>query len=99
MKSLVIEHPRDCRSLFCGMGVYVLTQSAISDFRSALVDPLTGERGITSGLQAAIEAGIQFSPVPFDGYYNNINTPADYIAAELHLATRAGCPVRTGGLT
>lgn len=82
----VIEKPADPRGLSCGMGVYVLTPSVISRFRDAPVDGCTGERGITAGLQAAIDAGIMFRPIPFTGYYNNINSYRDVAAAESYLA-------------
>jgi dTDP-glucose pyrophosphorylase len=81
----VIESPRDGCDLLCGMGVYVLTQPVISCFRRTLVDPGSGERGITTGLQVAIELGIHFSLVRFRGYYNNINTPSDFMATERHI--------------
>jgi glucose-1-phosphate thymidylyltransferase len=81
----VIESPRDPRGLLCGMGVYMLTQPVISCLRRTPVDPGSGERGITAGLQVAIELGIHFSSVRFRGYYNNINTPSDVLAAKRHI--------------
>jgi dTDP-glucose pyrophosphorylase len=82
----VIEKPANPRGLSCGMGVYVLTPSVISCFRNARVDSRTGERGITDGIQAAIEAGVRFRAIPFSGYYKNVNTSADVMAVESYLA-------------
>jgi dTDP-glucose pyrophosphorylase len=82
----VIEKPANPRGLSCGMGVYVLTPSVISCFHKARVDSRTGERGITDGIQAAIEAGIRFRTIPFSGYYKNVNTSADVMAVESYLA-------------
>src|SRR5438105_5501590 len=84
--SHVVEKPRDCAGMQCGVGVYVLTQPAISCFRAAPVDARTGERGITDGLQAAIDAGIDFRVIRFSGYYRNVNTRADVAAIEDYLA-------------
>jgi dTDP-glucose pyrophosphorylase len=84
--SRAIEKPVDCRGLRCGIGVYVLTRSAISCFRLARVDVRTGERGITAGLQAAIEAGVAFRAIPFSGYYKNVNSRADVAEIERYLA-------------
>jgi dTDP-glucose pyrophosphorylase len=82
----VIEKPANPHGLRCGMGVYVLTPSVIACFRSAPVDSRTGERGITHGIQAAIEAGVRFRAIPFSGYYKNVNTSADVTAVEHYLA-------------
>jgi dTDP-glucose pyrophosphorylase len=81
----VIEKPADCRGLGCGMGVYVLTHAVISCFRRAPIDSRTGERGITAGVQAAIDAGVAFRTIPFSGYYNNVNAITDVIEVERHL--------------
>jgi hypothetical protein len=56
----------------------------ISTFSTASVDARTGERGITDGLRAAIATGIRFRPIPFSGYYNNVNSGADVVAVEHH---------------
>jgi dTDP-glucose pyrophosphorylase len=84
--SQVVEKPRDCGGMQCGVGVYVLTQSVISCFRSAPIDRRTGERGITDGLQAAIDAGVRFRVIPFSGYYRNVNSRADVAAIDDYLA-------------
>jgi dTDP-glucose pyrophosphorylase len=84
--SEVVEKPTDACGLSCGMGVYVLTRSGISCFHKAPIDPATGERGITYGIQAAIAAGLRFRAIPFSGYYNNVNSSADVIAVETYLA-------------
>lgn len=84
--SSVIEKPANPRGLSCGMGVYVLTPSVISCFHKARVDSRTGERGITDGIQAAIEAGVRFRAIAFSGYYKNVNTSADVMAVESYLA-------------
>jgi dTDP-glucose pyrophosphorylase len=84
--STVIEKPDDPCGVKCGMGVYVLTRQVISAFATATVDASTGERGITEGLRAAIAAGIRFKPIPFSGYYNNVNCGADIAAVERYLA-------------
>jgi len=81
----VIEKPAD-RALRCGMGVYVLTRSIVSRFCDAPIDARTGERGITTAIQSAIDAGNAFTAVPFSGYYNNVNSPADVAAIEHYLA-------------
>jgi dTDP-glucose pyrophosphorylase len=70
--------------------VYVLTPPVISCFHKAPIDSRTGERGITDGIQAAIEAGIRFRTIPFCGYYKNVNTNADVMAVESYLVS----PVR-----
>ena len=85
----VIEKPIDCHGLSCGMGVYVLTRPVISCFQDAPVDSRTGERGITGGIQAAIDAGITFRAIRFSGYYNNVNSRSDVIAVEDHIAQLA----------
>lgn len=82
----VVEKPRDARGLQCGMGVYVLTSSAIACFQEAPVDSRTGERGITDGIHAAIAAGIGFRAIPFSGYYKNVNSMSDVMAVEDYLA-------------
>lgn len=82
----VIEKPAACEALRCGMGVYVFTRDIISCFRDAPIDRVTGERGITRAIQAAIDAGVRFRTLAFGGYYNNVNSPADVIAVENHLA-------------
>jgi dTDP-glucose pyrophosphorylase len=82
----VIEKPDDDRRLACGMGVYLLTRSAIAAFRDAPIDVRTGERGITDGIQAAIEAGVRFRAIPFSGYYSNVNSPRDIAAIERTVA-------------
>ena len=87
--SSVIEKPQECDGLECGMGLYVLTPTVISRFEDAPIDPQTGERGITSGLQRAIAAGDSFRVVPFSGYYCNVNSRADVADVERHLAVRA----------
>ena len=84
--SRVVEKPRDCVGMQCGIGVYVLTPPVISCFHAAAIDVRTGERGITEGLQAAIEAGVDFHVVRFSGYYRNINSRADVAAVEDYLA-------------
>jgi dTDP-glucose pyrophosphorylase len=84
--SAVIEKPADSCHLKCGMGVYVLTRQVIATFSNAPVDTRTGERGITDGIQAAITAGVRFRPVPFSGYYHNVNSGADLLAVERYLA-------------
>jgi dTDP-glucose pyrophosphorylase len=81
----VIEKPSEPAGVKCGMGVYVLTARTIASFQGAPVDPHTGERGITSGIQAAIEAGRRFQSTAFSGYYNNVNSTADVTAVEAHL--------------
>jgi dTDP-glucose pyrophosphorylase len=81
----VIEKPVDCHGLRCGMGVYVLTPSVISVFRHSPIDARTGERGITAAVQAALDAGVAFSAIPFSGYYNNVNSLSDVAAVEHHL--------------
>jgi dTDP-glucose pyrophosphorylase len=86
----VIEKPANPHGLSCGMGVYVLTPSVISCFHRAPVDSRTGERGITHGIQAAIEAGVRFRAIPFSGFYKNVNTSADLVSVESYLAS----PVR-----
>jgi dTDP-glucose pyrophosphorylase len=86
--SNVIEKPTDSRGLHCGMGVYVLTRRAIECFRDVPADPRTGERGITAGIQAAIDAGIGFRAVPFAGYYNNVNAHSDVAAVEAFRSSR-----------
>ena len=88
--SRVVEKPVDCRGLQCGLGVYVLTQPVISCFRDAPIDPRSGERGITDGLQAAIAAGVAFSAIHFEGYYKNVNSQADVAAIERYLARPVG---------
>ena len=82
----VVEKPVDCDGLQCGMGVYVLSRSIVSGFRDAPIDGRCGERGITAAIQSAIDAGHAFAAVPFSGYYNNVNAPADVAAVEHHLA-------------
>ena len=82
----VVEKPTRSHGLSCGMGVYVLTHSVISCFNQAPIDPRTGERGITCGIQAAITAGRRFRAIPFSGYYNNVNSSADVISVENYLA-------------
>jgi dTDP-glucose pyrophosphorylase len=82
----VVEKPTHAHGFRCGMGVYVLTSSAISCFHKAPIDPRTGERGITYGIQAAIAAGLRFRATPFSGYYNNVNSSADVMAVENYLA-------------
>lgn len=82
----VVEKPIDCGGLSCGIGVYVLTRSVIACFEDAPVDPRTGERGITDGIQAAMAAGVSFCAIPFSGYYNNVNSHADILAVERHLS-------------
>jgi dTDP-glucose pyrophosphorylase len=73
------------------MGVYVLNRPAISCFIDAPVDSRTGERGITGGIQTAIQRGVGFEAVAFSGYYNNVNSPSDVIAVEDYLlAQRTG---------
>lgn len=84
----VVEKPAVCGAMRCGTGVYVLNRTAISCFRRAPVDPATGERGITEGIQAAIDAGVTFRMIPFRGYYNNVNSPSDLIAAEEYISQR-----------
>jgi len=84
--SEVIEKPVKVDGLHCGIGVYVLTRSLISGFRAAPIDPPTGERGITTAIEAAIRAGVRFRLVAFDGYYNNVNADDDVSAVERHLA-------------
>lgn len=86
----VIEKPAACRALECGMGVYVLTPDIVSRFRDAPIDAVTGERGITRAIQTAIDAGVRFRTLAFRGYYNNVNSPADVIAAEQYLAQSEG---------
>ena len=81
----VIEKPAD-RDVRCGMGVYVLTRAIVSSFCDAPIDACTGERGITDAIQSAIDAGHAFTAVPFSGYYNNVNSPADVAAVEHYLA-------------
>jgi dTDP-glucose pyrophosphorylase len=83
--SAVVEKPADARHLNCGMGVYVLTASVISCFHRAPIDPRTGERGITDGIEAAMAAGFRFRAIPFSGYYNNVNSSADVMAVEKYL--------------
>ena len=82
----VVEKPHDSRSMQCGVGVYVLNHEAISCFRAAPVNACSGERGITDGLQAAIDAGITFRVIPFSGYYRNVNSLGDVAAIEQRLA-------------
>jgi dTDP-glucose pyrophosphorylase len=78
--SEVVEKPADSGSLSCGMGVYVLSRSAIARFMDSPVDADSRERGITGGIQAAIDAGVSFQTFHFDGYYNNINSHSDVVA-------------------
>ena len=82
----VVEKPADSDGLACGIGVYVLTPATISTFHAVPRDPVTGERGITDGIQAAIAAGVRFQLTPFVGFYTNINTRSDLAAVENHLA-------------
>ena len=82
----VVEKPADCCGLSCGMGVYVLTPAVISCFRRAPIDSGTGERGITDGIRAAMQAGVTFQTIPFSGYYNNVNSATDIVAVENYLA-------------
>jgi glucose-1-phosphate thymidylyltransferase len=86
----VIEKPSAFHGLSCGMGVYVLNRSAISCFKDAPVDSRTGERGITGGIQSAIEGGVTFRTISFSGYYNNVNSHSDVMAVEHHLAQPIG---------
>jgi glucose-1-phosphate thymidylyltransferase len=86
----VIEKPADPDGQKCGMGVYVLTRSTVAGFCRAPIDARTGERGITTAIQAAIDAGQMFAAVSFSGYYNNVNSPTDVAAVE----QRLGQPVR-----
>ena len=89
--SAVIEKPVHLFGLTCGMGIYVLTRSAIACFRHAPVDARTGERGITAAIQTAIDRGIVFRSVPFSGFYNNVNSPSDVASVEGHLAQAVRC--------
>ena len=82
----MVEKPCEPRGWRCGMGIYILTPAVIKCFRRAVVDPHTGERGITDGLRAACVAGVRFRAIPFSGYYNNVNSKADLIEAEHHVA-------------
>lgn len=84
----VIEKPIHCHRLSCGMGVYVLNRSVISCFSDAPVDSRTGERGITSGIQRALQRGVTFQTVSFSGYYNNVNSASDVIAVEHYLVSQ-----------
>jgi dTDP-glucose pyrophosphorylase len=83
----VVEKPRTCDGLRCGMGVYVLTRDAIDAFRRAPVDARSGERGVTDGIRAAVEAGIDFHTVSFSGHYVNVNSHADLQAVERYVRT------------
>jgi len=51
-----------------------------------VIDPRTGERGITGAVQSAIDAGVRFRAIPFSGYYNNVNSSSDVMAVESYLA-------------
>ena len=81
----VIEKPHDCRDMRCGMGIYVLGRSVISGFCGAPIDARSGEQGMTTAIQSAIDAGLTFDAVPFSGYYNNVNSPFDVAAVEHRL--------------
>ena len=85
----VVEKPYDVAGLQCGIGAYVLDRKAVASLRNAAVDTATGERGITAGIQAAIDAGVRFTPIEFSGYYNNVNAPADVEHVERFLAASA----------
>ena len=85
--SAVIEKPTDCTGLKCGMGVYKLTRPVIAAFAGAVVEPRSGERGMTDGIHAAILAGVTFTAIPFTGYYHNVNSGADVTAVDGYLAT------------
>jgi dTDP-glucose pyrophosphorylase len=87
--STLTEKPTDLRGLRCGMGVYVLTRSAIACFHHAPVDRATGERGITGAIQTAIDAGVAFETIPFSGFYSNVNSHSDLMAVERHVAHAA----------
>ena len=84
----VVEKPDRIAGLECGVGVYVLSKAAIACFERAPIDS-RGERGITAGIQTAIETGVAFRTLPFDGYYNNVNSHEDLAAVEAFL----GAPV------
>lgn len=85
----VLEKPAATGRLFCGIGAYVLNRDVLACFRRAAIDAVSGERGITAGLQTAIESGIRFECLGFSGYYNNVNTPDDARAVERYLHLRA----------
>ena len=86
----VVEKPWVCDGLRCGMGVYVLTRATVAAFRRAPVDERSGERGITDGIRAAVEAGIEFQAVSFTGHYANVNSPDDLRSVERYVRTCAG---------
>lgn len=88
----VIEKPTNVAGWRCGIGAYVLDRRVLGCFRLAPIDAVTGERGITSGIQAAIDAGVSFRVVEFSGYYNNVNEPTDVDEVERHLAMSMGSP-------
>jgi dTDP-glucose pyrophosphorylase len=83
--SAVVEKPVDADGLCCGLGVYVLTRRLVALFHQTPIDRRTGERGITAGLQTAIEAGVRFRAIPFHGFYRNVNSSADVEEVDRYL--------------
>ncbi len=82
----VIEKPADTAGLVCGMGVYLFTREVLEGFRTAPINPKSGEREITTAIAAAIEGGTRFAAPAFEGTYVNINTTEDLERASALLA-------------
>jgi dTDP-glucose pyrophosphorylase len=85
----VTEKPIDTEGMRCGVGVYVLTPEVVACFAAAPVDA-RGERGITSGIAAALACGLRFQQASFHGFYGNVNCGADLAAIERYRHAGAG---------
>jgi dTDP-glucose pyrophosphorylase len=78
----LVEKPRDPRGLVCGLGVYLLGRDDIAALAGAPIDPVSGERQITSALEHLRAQRGRLGTLRFRGRYVNVNSAADLAEAE-----------------